>query len=90
MSEQIIGIVAGIFTAVSLLPQLIKIIKEKKAKDLSYGMLIVLLVGLGCWVWYGILRTDFPIIVTNSFSFVVNSLMIVFTIKYKEKPVKDN
>jgi MtN3 and saliva related transmembrane protein len=85
MSTQIIGIIAGVFTSVSLLPQLIKIIKEKKAKDISYGMLIVLLIGLGCWIWYGTLREDLPIMVTNGFSFIVNSLMIIFTIKYKEK-----
>jgi len=88
MSTQIVGIIAGVFTSVSLLPQLIKIIREKKAKDLSYGMLIVLLIGLGCWIWYGVLREDLPIIVTNGFSFLINSLMIVFTIKYKEKTHK--
>lgn len=88
MSTQIVGIIAGVFTSVSLLPQLIKIIREKKAKDLSYGMLIVLLIGLGCWIWYGALREDLPIIVTNGFSFLINSLMIVFTIKYKEKTHK--
>jgi MtN3 and saliva related transmembrane protein len=85
MSTEIIGIVAGVFTSVSLLPQLIKIIKEKKAKAISYGMLIVLLIGLGCWIWYGALREDLPIIVTNGFSFLINSLMIVFTINYKDK-----
>jgi MtN3 and saliva related transmembrane protein len=85
MNQQVIGIIAGIFTSVSLLPQLFKIIKEKKAKDLSYGMLIVLLIGLGCWIWYGLLREDLPIIITNSFSFLVNFMMIIFTIKYKER-----
>ena len=79
-----IGILAGICTAVSLLPQLIKIIKEKKSEDISYLMLFILLTGLGAWVYYGILREDYPIIITNSFSFIVNSLMIIFTIKYKE------
>jgi MtN3 and saliva related transmembrane protein len=88
MSTQIIGIIAGAFTSVSLLPQLVKIIKEKKAKAISYGMLVVLLIGLGCWIWYGILREDLPIIITNGFSFLINSLMIIFTIKYKEKPAK--
>ena len=33
---QLIGIIAGICTGVSLLPQLIKIIKDKKADDISY------------------------------------------------------
>jgi MtN3 and saliva related transmembrane protein len=85
MQPGIVGIVAGILTSVSLLPQLIKIIREKKAQNISYLMLVVLLAGLGCWVWYGVLREDVPIIVTNSFSFLINSLVIFFTIKYKHR-----
>jgi MtN3 and saliva related transmembrane protein len=86
MNPGFIGIVAGIFTSVSLLPQLIKILREKQAENISYGMLIVLLIGLGCWVWYGMLREDWPIVITNSFSFLVNSLVIIFTVKYKHHP----
>jgi MtN3 and saliva related transmembrane protein len=86
MNPGYVGIIAGILTSVSLLPQLIKIIREKKAENLSYGMLIVLLLGLGCWVWYGILREDWPIIATNSFSFLINFLVILVTVKYKNHP----
>jgi MtN3 and saliva related transmembrane protein len=82
---QYIGITAGIFTASSLLPQLIKIIREKKAQDISYVMLFILLAGLALWIWYGFLREDFPLIATNLFSFVVNLLIIGFTMRYKRK-----
>lgn len=80
---QYIGIVAGILTSASLLPQLVKIIREKKAQGVSLGMFIVLLLGIGCWIWYGIEKTDYPIILTNSFSFLINSLILFFSIKYK-------
>lgn len=80
-----VGIAAGIGTAVSLVPQLIKIIKEKKADDISYFMLFFLLSGLGGWIFYGILKNDLPLIITNSFSFIANLLIIGFAIKYKGK-----
>jgi MtN3 and saliva related transmembrane protein len=80
-----IGIGAGICTALSLLPQLFKIVKDKKADDISYFMLFILLTGIGGWVWYGILKNDYPIIITNAFSFLVNVLVIGFSIKYKNK-----
>lgn len=79
-----IGILAGICTSVSLLPQLVKIIKEKRAEDISYFMLFILLAGLGLWIGYGIGKDDYPIIITNSFSFLVNSLVIIFTVRYKK------
>ena len=80
-----VGIGAGICTAVSMLPQLIKIIKTKKADDISYVMVAVLLVGVAGWIWYGILKTDYPIIVTNCFSFLVNVSVLVFSVMYREK-----
>ena len=80
---QIIGLTAGVLTASSLLPQLIKTIKEKKAEDISLVMLLILLSGICLWIVYGIKRDDFPIIATNSFSLLLNIIMIVLRIKYK-------
>jgi MtN3 and saliva related transmembrane protein len=79
-----IGIAAGVCTSISMLPQLVKIIKTKKADDISYGMVVVLLVGVAAWIWYGVLRSDYPIIVTNSFSLLVNMLVLVFSLRYKK------
>jgi MtN3 and saliva related transmembrane protein len=78
-----IGIGAGVCTGVSMLPQLVKIIREKKAGDISYAMLIILFAGLAGWVWYGILKKDYPIIITNSFSFLVNTLILFFTVRFR-------
>lgn len=82
---QAIGIVAGICTSVSLLPQLIKILKHKKAEDISLFYLVILFIGLSLWVWYGLLRDDLPIIVTNGFSLVINGIIIAFGVRYKRR-----
>ncbi len=89
---KLIGIIAGVLTGSSLLPQLVKILKEKKGGDISIVMLLCLLCGLlcllcglACWVWYGILQEDWPIIITNAFSLVTNGAIIVMTIYYKKK-----
>jgi MtN3 and saliva related transmembrane protein len=81
--SQYVGIGAGAFTAFSLVPQLFKIIREKKAENISYFMLAILLTGLAGWIWYGILKEDWPIIITNAFSFVINLFIIIFSAKYK-------
>lgn len=82
---QIIGIGAGILTSVSMLPQIIKTFKEKKADELSLVMIIVLMAGIGSWIWYGFLRNDLPIIFTNCFSFLLNAILLFFRIKYEDK-----
>lgn len=80
----ITGIAAGILTSISLLPQLIKIIKEKKAEDISPVMLIVLMSGLIIWIIYGAMKKDLPIIITNSFSVLLNLLLLFFRYKYRK------
>jgi MtN3 and saliva related transmembrane protein len=81
--EDIVGVAAGIFTSISLLPQLIKLLRSKKAEDISLFYLIILFCGLVLWVWYGIMRNDIPIIATNIFSLIINATIIVVGIRYK-------
>ena len=80
---KIVGITAGVFTGASMLPQVIKMIKEKKASQVSLFMLLILITGLSLWIWYGFLKKDLPIIVTNIFSLVLNLMMIVLRYKYR-------
>jgi len=82
--QQWIGIAAGFFTSVSLMPPLIKLIREKKPDAVPFGMLIVLLVGLCLWIVYGCIRNDWPIILTNGFSLIQNVTMIVLRQHYKK------
>ena len=80
---EIVGLSAGICTSISLLPQLIKILRHKKAEDISLFYLAILFIGLGLWIWYGVLREDVPIVVTNGFSLVINGIIIVLGVRYK-------
>jgi MtN3 and saliva related transmembrane protein len=77
--------VAGVLTSASLLPQLIKLMRTKKAEDVSLIFPVILFFGVGLWIWYGFLRSDVPIIATNSFSLLVNVWMIILGIKYKNR-----
>lgn len=84
-NETIAGLAASAFTGASLIPQLTKVIKEKKAENVSLWMLLVLFIGLGLWVYYGILKKDLIIIISNAFSFIINLLLAIFAIKYKKE-----
>lgn len=77
-STEIIGLVAAALITVANLPQLIKIIKKGSAKDISVGTYVLLIAGNGCWLAYGILKTDVPIIVGNSISTVLCSLILMY------------
>lgn len=81
--ETLIGIGASVFTSTSLIPQLVKILREKKAEDISLLMLAVLFTGLALWVWYGVLKNDLIILFSNTFALAVNLLMGILAFRYK-------
>lgn len=81
----VFGIAADVLTCVAMVPQLFKIAKKKRAEDVSTGMLVVLIIGGLTWVYYGILKKDVPIIITNSFSVLVNIAILSLSIKYKKQ-----
>jgi MtN3 and saliva related transmembrane protein len=80
---EILGLVAGICTSSSVLPQLITTIKKKKASQVSTLMFIVMLTGNALWVYYGIDKKDVPIIATNIFTICLNVMMLILKYKYK-------
>jgi len=84
MNETVLGIIAGVLTSVSMLPQLIKVLKEKNAENLSWIMLTILILGLGLWVWYGVLKDDIPIIISNSFAVAINLILFASYWIYKK------
>jgi MtN3 and saliva related transmembrane protein len=81
----IVGIAASVLTATSMMPQLIKILRNKEAESVSIMMLAVLFAGLATWIWYGILIDDIMIVISNSFSMLINILTVLFSIKYKKQ-----
>ena len=83
--ETVIGTIAGILTSVSMIPQLIKVLKEKEVENLSWGMIAVLLTGVSLWVVYGIMKDELPIILSNGFSVLVNTTLLIYYFKYKNE-----
>jgi MtN3 and saliva related transmembrane protein len=49
--------------------------------DLSSKLLAVLATGLALWIWYGILKGDYVIIVANAVGFALVATLIGFKIR---------
>lgn len=83
--EPILGYAAGILTTLAVLPQIIKSWQTKEVMDVSPFMFSLLIIGVGLWTIYGILKNDVPIIVFNSISFLLNSSMLVLMLLYRKE-----
>ncbi len=85
MNTELIGLIAGALTSVAMMPQLIKVIKDKNAQDISMLTILVLITGLSLWVWYGFLNDELPIILSNAFAVLVNIALLICSFIYKKK-----
>jgi MtN3 and saliva related transmembrane protein len=79
----LIGFIAAGLTTSSFLPQVIKAVKTKQTKDISFLMYIILLFGIGLWFLYGLLIGDLPIIAANGITLILVSFVFTLKIKYK-------
>ena len=77
-----VGLLAGILTTISNLPQLIKSWKTKSTKDVSLKWLLLLGIGILVWLVYGFMIDELPIIIANFFGFILVLGLIFLKIKY--------
>jgi MtN3 and saliva related transmembrane protein len=78
----VLGYVAGLITAFTFLPQVVKTWKTKSAKDVSLAMFVIALTNQILWLAFGILREDPVIIITNAVMLLMTGLMISLKLKY--------
>jgi len=79
----LVGIGASVLTATSLIPQFVKLLRERSSDQVSILMLTILLAGLALWIFYGILKKDWIIVASNSFASLINMTTFVLTLYYK-------
>lgn len=80
---EFIGLLAGVFTTIAIIPQIVKAINTREVESISPIFLSVLIIGVALWTVYGILQMDWPIMITNGISLVLNSAMLVIYFKNK-------
>ena len=85
-----IGILAGICSTISFLPQVIKIIKDKETNNLSPIMFIIHLTGVILWCIYGLLVKNYIILLFNSLTLILCSIILYYIILNRYKNVRGN
>jgi MtN3 and saliva related transmembrane protein len=85
-----IGYAAGVLTVSSFLPQVIRTWKTKKARDLSYLMLVLLITSGSLWLLYGVLTRDAPLIVTNSGMVALCCAILAGKIRFRDERQPDS
>lgn len=83
MLELIIGLCAGTLCTISFIPQIIKICRQKHARDLSLATFCILTAGLLLWLVYGIIIGSVPIIITNTVMTLLSLVIVILKLTYR-------
>ena len=77
-----IGFAAAFCTTIAFLPQAVKTWKTKSARDLSLPMFLLFCIGIIFWLIYGVMITNWPMIVANGFTFILAVSILYHKLKY--------
>ena len=78
--QELLGFVAAGLSAISFLPQLIKIWRFRSVKDISTGMYVIYAVSVILWLIYGIIIKSEPLILAEILTLILFSAIL--TMKY--------
>lgn len=78
----VIGTAAASLVSSSFIPQIIKGYRTKRLSDVSYLLMILISIGMGLWIVYGIEKKDLVIIGANTVTIALNMVLLGMKAKY--------
>jgi MtN3 and saliva related transmembrane protein len=84
-----IGFVAALCTTVAFVPQLIRVLKLRSARDISLGTFLLFSIGVFLWLLYGIYIGSKPVIASNAATLGLSLSILYLKIRYKRESLKE-
>ncbi|MER9243809.1 SemiSWEET transporter [Mesorhizobium sp. M0633] len=81
----VIGYLAALCSMTSFTPQVWKIIKTRDTSSISAPMYAIYVLGLAFWLIFGILKNEWPLIITNGVCLVLSAFILVMTLLPRAK-----
>lgn len=85
-----IGSIAALLTMFGFVPQVIKMFRTKFVRDLSFGMLVQISIGVSLWILYGIHIRDPIVIFANIVTLIILIITIALYLLYRNNSTHQN
>jgi len=73
----IIGYLASACSVTSFVPQVIKVVRSGDTAAISARMYTVTVIGFALWSAFGVMRQEWPIILTNTACFFLSGYILI-------------
>lgn len=78
---QALGFLAAALTTCSFIPQVVYCWKTRDTRSISLGMYACFCMGVLCWLIYGLLDEQWPVVAANAVTLVLASSILFLKVK---------
>lgn len=78
----LLGFFAGAFTTAAFVPQALQVWRSRSTRDISLGMYVVFVIGVGLWLAYGVALGSLPVILANSVTLLLAAFVLIMKLKH--------
>ncbi len=80
--QEALGFIGGALTTLGFVPQVVRLFRLKSAREISLPFSVLFLIGVTCWMTYGIALRLPSVIIWNSLTMVLSVAMLYAKLKY--------
>lgn len=89
LSIEDLGFAAAFCTTVAFIPQLVRVIRRRSAKDVSLPTFLFFSIGVFMWLIYGIDIASRPVIASNSVTLVLALSIVILKVRYDRETAEE-
>lgn len=83
-----IGFVAAFCTTAAFIPQLLRVLKLRSARDISLGTFLLFSVGVALWLMYGLYTGSRPVIASNAVTLGLSVSILYLKLRYDREGLR--
>ena len=80
-----IGVGAALCSIASFVPQLLKLVREKRGEAVSIRMYALTVTAFSLWSLYGLTLKSWPLVLSNLVSLGLSSAILLLTWRYRDR-----
>jgi MtN3 and saliva related transmembrane protein len=84
-----LGFVAAFCTTAAFVPQLVRVVRLRSARDISLPTFLLFSVGVFLWLLYGLYTGSKPVIVSNAVTFVLSVSILILKLRYGRRAIRE-
>ena len=86
---QALGFAAAFCTTAAFVPQLVRVLRLRSARDVSFPTFLMFSIGVLLWLIYGLYIGSRPVIASNAITLILSVSILILKLRYRGNPEED-